>query len=222
MTTKERDKKVEENLGLVHSLARKFMGRGAEYEDIVSAGCIGLIKAIDNFDESRGLKLSTYAVPAILGEIKRIWRDGGAVKVSRSIKELSLKAVRLNEQNLKLCGKELSIKDLSQKLGVSEEDVSEALSSAQLPISLSFAFENDEDSKELLIPTDSFDESLTDKLSLSSAICTLDEKDKQLITLRYFKSKTQSDTAKVLGMTQVQVSRREKKILTILREKLST
>lgn len=222
MTTKERDKKVEENLGLVHSLARKFMGRGAEYEDIVSAGCIGLIKAIDNFDESRGLKLSTYAVPAILGEIKRIWRDGGAVKVSRSIKELSLKAVRLNEQNLKLYGKELSIKDLSQKLGVSEEDVSEALSSAQLPISLSFAFENDEDSKELLIPTDSFDESLTDKLSLSSAICTLDEKDKQLITLRYFKSKTQSDTAKVLGMTQVQVSRREKKILTILREKLST
>ncbi|MBE6793659.1 MAG: sigma-70 family RNA polymerase sigma factor [Ruminococcaceae bacterium] len=222
MTTKERDKKVEENLGLVHSLARKFMGRGAEYEDIVSAGCIGLIKAIDNFDESRGLKLSTYAVPAILGEIKRIWRDGGAVKVSRSIKELSLKAVRLNEQNLKLCGKELSIKDLSQKLGVSEEDVSEALSSAQLPISLSFAFENDEDSKELLIPTDSFDESLTDKLSLSSAICTLDEKDKQLITLRYFKNKTQSDTAKVLGMTQVQVSRREKKILTILREKLST
>lgn len=222
MTTKERDKKVEENLGLVHSLARKFMGRGAEYEDIVSAGCIGLIKAIDNFDESRGLKLSTYAVPAILGEIKRIWRDGGALKVSRSIKELSLKAVRLNEQNLKLCGKELSIKDLSQKLGVSEEDVSEALSSAQLPISLSFAFENDEDSKELLIPTDSFDESLTDKLSLSSAICTLDEKDKQLITLRYFKSKTQSDTAKVLGMTQVQVSRREKKILAILREKLST
>lgn len=221
MTTKERQRKVEENLGLVHSLARKFMGKGADYEDIVSAGCIGLIKAIDNFDESRGLKLSTYAVPAILGEIKRIWRDGGAVKVSRSIKELSLKALRLNEQNLRLFGKELSVRELSEKLDVSEEDISEALSSAQLPLSLSSAYENDEDSKELQIPADSFDEHLAERLTLSSALCTLDEKDRKLITLRYFKSKTQSDTAKILGMTQVQVSRREKKILATLREKLS-
>ena len=219
MTLKERHKKVEENLGLVHSVARKFTGKGVDYEDIVSAGCIGLIKAIDNFDESKGFKLSTYAVPAILGEIKRIWRDGGSIKVSRSLKELSIKANRLNEQNLKEKGVELTISELSLKLGVNKEDVSEALASARLPLSLSY--QNDEDEEqELTIPVNSCEESLSEKLTLEKAVKELDEKDRQLITLRYFKGKTQSAAAKELNMTQVQVSRREKKILANLRSKM--
>lgn len=219
MTLKERHKKVEENLGLVHSVARKFTGKGVDYEDIVSAGCIGLIKAIDNFDESKGFKLSTYAVPAILGEIKRIWRDGGSIKVSRSLKELSIKANRLNEQNLKEKGVELTISELSLKLGVNKEDVSEALASARLPLSLSY--QNDEDEEqELTIPVNSCEEALSEKLTLEKAVKELDEKDRQLITLRYFKGKTQSAAAKELNMTQVQVSRREKKILANLRSKM--
>lgn len=220
MTLKERHKKVEENLGLVHSVAKKFTGKGVDYEDIVSAGCIGLIKAIDNFDESKGFKFSTYAVPAILGEIKRIWRDGGSIKVSRKIKELSIKANRLNEQNLKEKGVELTVSELSDKLNVSKEEVSEALASARLPLSLSYENDDDEE-QELTIPVSSCEEALSEKLTLQKALSELDEKDKQLIILRYFKSKTQSATAKELAMTQVQVSRREKKILANLREKMN-
>ena len=219
MTLKERHKKVEENLGLVHSVAKKFTGKGVDYEDIVSAGCIGLIKAIDNFDESKGYKLSTYAVPAILGEIKRIWRDGGSVKVSRRLKELYVKLNRLNQQNIKEKGVELKVSELSEILDVSREEITEAIASARLPLSLSYYNDNDEE-QELLIPVDSCEESLSEKLSLKKAIEDLDEQDRLLITLRYFKGKTQSVTAKELNMTQVQVSRKEKKILTALREKM--
>lgn len=219
MTLKERHKKVEENLGLVHSVAKKFTGKGVDYEDIVSAGCIGLIKAIDNFDESKGYKLSTYAVPAILGEIKRIWRDGGSVKVSRRLKELYVKLNRLNQQNIKEKGVELKVSELSEILDVSREEITEAIASARLPLSLSYYNDNDEE-QELLIPVDSCEESLSEKLSLKKAIEDLDEQDRLLITLRYFKGKTQSVAAKKLNMTQVQVSRKEKKILTALREKM--
>jgi len=217
MTLKERHKKVEENLGLVHAVAKKFLGKGVDYEDIVSAGCIGLIKAIDNFDETKGFKLSTYAVPAILGEIKRIWRDGGSVKVSRKIKELSLKANRLNEQSLKERGVELTLTELSKILDVSKEEITEALSSARLPLSLSYHTDDDEE-QELLIPVSSCEEALSEKLTLQKAIEELPEKDRLLITLRYFKNKTQTAAAQELNMTQVQVSRREKKILSNLRE----
>ncbi len=220
MTLKERHKKVEENLGLVHSIAKRFSGKGVDYEDIVSAGCIGLIKAIDNFDESMGFKLSTYAVPAILGEIKRIWRDGGSIKVSRKIKELSLKAAKLNEQSIKENGRELTVSELSLKLSASQEDVAEALSSARLPLSLS-GYTDEGDEQELCIPVDSAEESLAEKLTLKKAIDELSLDDRTLITLRYFKSKTQSETAKILGTTQVQISRKEKKILATLRLKMS-
>lgn len=220
MTLDERHKKVEENLGLVHAVAKRFLGKGVEYEDIVAVGCVGLIKAVDNFDESKGFKLSTYAVPAILGEIKRIWRDGGSVKVSRSIKELSMKVSRLNEQSLKENGKELTLSELSQKLSVSTEDVAEALASSRLPISLSYYTDDDEE-HELCIPVSSAEESLTEKLTLQKAIGELEEKDRALIILRYFKNKTQRETATHLSMTQVQVSRREKKILASLRQKMS-
>lgn len=220
MTLKERHKKVEENLGLVHSIAKRFSGKGVDYEDIVSAGCIGLIKAIDNFDESLGFKLSTYAVPAILGEIKRIWRDGGSIKVSRKIKELSLKAAKINEQSIKENGRELTVAELSLRLSASKEDVTEALSSARLPLSLS-GYSDEDDEQELCIPVDSAEESLAEKLTLKKAIDELSAHDRNLIILRYFKSKTQSETAKILGTTQVQISRKEKTILAALRLKMS-
>lgn len=220
MTLKERHKRVEENLGLVHSLAKRFLGKGVDYEDIFAAGCIGLIKAVDNFDETMGFQLSTYAVPAILGEIKRIWRDGGSVKVSRRLKELSLKASKLNLQSLNETGRELTLSELSQKLSASTEEVAEALSSARLPLSLSYYTDDDEE-HELCIPVSSAEETLTEKLTLQKALSELEEKDRELIVLRYFKNKTQCDTAKHLSMTQVQVSRREKKILAALRTKMS-
>lgn len=220
MTLKERHQKVEENLGLVHACARKFTGKGVDYEDIVSAGCIGLIKAIDSFDESKGFRLSTYAVPAILGEIKRIWRDGGSLKVSRRLKELSLKINRLNEQSIREYGRELTVTELSERLETTAEDISDALASQKLPMSLSGYTDEDEE-QELTIPVPSCEERLTESLSLKKAVEELDPKDQALITLRYFKNKTQSATAKELNMTQVQVSRREKKLLQVLRNKMN-
>lgn len=219
MTLKERHRRVEENLGLVHACAKKFLGKGVDYDDIVSAGCVGLIKAIDSFDETRGYKLSTYAVPSILGEIKRIWRDGGSIKVSRKYKELSLKISALNDKSLKETGRELTVGELSQKLSTSCEDITEAISSSRLPMSLSLYSDESED-RELCIPVSSVEESLTEQLSLKKALDDLNEKDRALIELRYFKSKTQCETARVLSMTQVQVSRREKKILASLRQKM--
>lgn len=220
MTLKERHQKVEDNLGLVHACARKFAGKGVDYEDIVSAGCIGLIKAIDSFDESKGFKLSTYAVPAILGEIKRIWRDGGSLKVSRRLKELSMKITRLNDQSLRENGRELTLNELSEKLEASTEDIAEAIASQRLPMSLS-QYNDEDEEQEISIPVPSCEESLTESLSLKKAVEELSDKDKALITLRYFKNKTQSATAKELNMTQVQVSRREKKLLQILRNKMT-
>lgn len=220
MTLKERHQKVEDNLGLVHACARRFAGKGVDYEDIVSAGCIGLIKAIDSFDESKGFKLSTYAVPAILGEIKRIWRDGGSLKVSRRLKELSMKISRLNDQSLRENGRELTLNELSEKLEASTEDIAEAIASQRLPMSLS-QYNDEDEEQEISIPVASCEESLTESLSLKKAVEELSDKDKALITLRYFKNKTQSATAKELNMTQVQVSRREKKLLQILRNKMT-
>lgn len=220
MTLDDRQKRVEENLGLVHACAKRFSGKGVDYEDIVAAGCVGLIKAVDNFDESKGFKLSTYAVPAILGEIKRIWRDGGSVKVSRSIKELSLKANKLNEKSLKENGRELTVSELSLKLSTSTEAITEALACSRLPVSLSYYTDDDEE-KELTVAVSSYEDGLIEKLSLKKAVEELDEKDRHLIILRYYKGKTQTDTAKLLNMTQVQVSRREKKILAALKHKLT-
>lgn len=220
MTYEQRKEKISQNLGLVHSIAKKFTGRGVDYEDIVSAGCIGLIKAIDGFDESKGFKLSTYAVPVILGEIKRIWRDGGSVKVSRKLKELSLKISRLNEENIKKTGNELTVQELCTLLNESKEAVTDALASSHLPLSLSLRDEDDEEF-ELSIPVSSCEEEVSERLSLKKAISELGEYDQTLITLRYFQSKTQTQTAKILGTTQVQISRREKKILMSLRAKLN-
>lgn len=214
-----RDELIQQNLGLVHACAKKFVGRGIEYDDLYSSGCVGLIKAVDNFDSTLGYKLSTYAVPVILGEIKRLFRDGGIVKVSRSLKELSLKAQKIADEYKKLNSCDIPISTLAEKLGVDKYKASEALSVMTPVMSLTVSDEDGE--REYDIPTTSLEDTLTEKLTLSDVLNTLNERDRTLIHLRYFQHKTQCDTAKVLNMTQVQVSRREKKLLALLREKLA-
>lgn len=209
---------VEQNLGLVHLCANRFRGRGIEYDDLYSAGCIGLIKAVDAFDTGRGVKLSTYAVPVILGEIKRLFRDGGTIKVSRSIKELSMRAGRAREVFTREQGREPLVSELAEVLEVNEEALVEAISAGMPPISLTETY--DDDGGQLDIPTESPDTKIGDLLSLRQIMGTLSHTDRRLLQLRYFSSKTQTETARELGLSQVQVSRREKKLLSEMREVL--
>lgn len=213
-----REVKVHDNLGLVHACAKRFRGKGIEYDDLFQAGCLGLVKAIDHFDESRGLCFSTYAVPVILGEIKRLFRDGGTVKVSRSLKELSLKATRESSRFTAEHGREPTIMELSEILRTEKETIVQALESAQTPMSLTVSDENGD--TQIDIPTEAPDEKLTEIISLKNEVEKLPEKDRQIILLRFFQNKTQTQTAAVLSMTQVQISRREKKILEYLRSRL--
>ena len=214
-----RDELINNNLGLVHSCCKKFKGRGIEYDDLYSAGCVGLIKAVDNFEESLGFKLSTYAVPVILGEIKRLFRDGGIIKVSRSLKELSQKAQKLVDEYKKEHSDDIPLSLLAQMLGVDVYKASEALNICNPVMSLTTHTEDGD--KELDIPSVSLEDGLIEKMALSEVLNTLNENDKKLIILRYFRYKTQVETAQALNMTQVQVSRREKKILEQLREKMA-
>ena len=212
----DRNELIEQNLRLVHACAHRFAGKGIEYEELFSAGCLGLSKAINRFDESRDLQFSTYAFPVIMGELKRLFRDGGTVKVSRSLRELSLKAARLNSESLRENGTELSVSQLAQKLQVSTEKIVEALGSAKAPLSLTAEYDED-GSPQLDIPAPDIQDEITERLSLEQALNALDEQDRRLIILRYYKSKTQSETARLLGISQVQVSRKEKKILAQIR-----
>ena len=213
----ERSEIIEQNMGLVHACAHRFKNRGIEYEDLFQAGCIGLIKAADAFDKERGVRFSTYAVPVILGEMRRLFRDGGAIKVSRSIKELSLKIARLREQ-LSQRGHEPTVSELAHELSVSEEEIVEAIGVCAPPVSLT---ESDEQGGgQLDLPIDSPEEHTGDLIALHQTLKLLDERDRAIILLRYFGEKTQSQTAERLGMTQVQVSRREKKIMSRLRQEL--
>ncbi len=213
-----KDEFAKSHLGLVHSLCSRFTGKGIEYDELYSAGCLGLAKAINNFDDSRGLQFSTYAFPVIMGELKRLFRDGGAVKVSRSLKELSLKINKLNNESELKNGRELSISELAEKLGVAPEKIAEAVCSAQPTVSIN---SEDESSSAPEIPSPDIQYEITERLSLAAAIESLEENDKKIINLRYYKSKTQVETAKILNMTQVQISRREKKILSLIRQKMS-
>lgn len=208
----------EENLGLVHLCANRFRGRGIEYDDLYSAGCIGLLKAAEAFDSERGVKFSTYAVPVILGEIKRLFRDGGAVKVSRSLKELSLKTVRTREEMSKKLGREPTISELSRQLDTDECTIAEALAVSMPPVSLTDS--TDENGSQIDIAVPAPDTEIGDTLALRQVLELMEPKDRELIFLRYYKGQTQSAAAKKLGMTQVQVSRREKKLLSFMREQL--
>lgn len=214
----DRDEMIQQNMGLVHACAHKFKGRGIEYEDLFQAGCMGLIKATDAFDESRGVRFSTYAVPVILGEMRRLFRDGGTVKVSRTLKELSLKAVRTKERLSIEMGREPTVSELASALDLEVSAVVEALSAATPALSLTGS--DEEGAPQIDLPVQSPEEELSDRISLRQVLSLLEKKDQMLIRLRYFQGKTQVETARALDMTQVQVSRREKKILLRLRELL--
>lgn len=210
---------IEKNLGLVHACAGRFKGRGIEYEELYSAGCLGLVKACDGFDTGRGVCFSTYAVPVILGEIKKLFRDGGTVKVSRSLKELSLKINAERERCLKKTGQEPGIIQLAETLQTTPEQIALAIR-ASLP-TLSLTPTDDEDGqKEWDVPVDSPEETLSDRIGLAEVMDKLSPQDRQMIRLRFFGGRTQSETARVLGTTQVQVSRRERKILKWMRAQL--
>ena len=219
MKNEETKNLAENNLGLVHLCANKFRNKGIEYDDLYGAGCISLLKATKAFDSQRGVKFSTYAVPVILGEIKRLFRDGGTIKVSRSLKELSMHISRQREQFMLSEGREPTIEELCLLSGQPVETVIEALNVSMPPLSLTESGE-DSDGGQFDIPTESPDLSITDKLSLRQVMNDLDPNDRRLIYLRYFENKTQVETAQYLSMTQVQVSRREKKLLSLMRQKL--
>lgn len=210
---------IENNYGLVHACANKFRGRGAEYDDLFQAGCIGLIKAADKFDPDRGFAFSTYAVPVILGEIKRIFRDGGAVKIGRSLKEKARHAMRIKEDLSLSLGREPTISELAEELGTDIAHAAELITISMPVISLTAT--DEKGTVQLDIPTDAPEEAISEKLALKAVVNSLEEKDRRLIELRYFKGLTQVKTAKELGMSQVQVSRREKAILIYMRKAMS-
>lgn len=219
MATEVKRPAAEDNLGLVHLCANRFRGRGIEYDELYSAGCVGLLKAVRAFDPDRGVQFSTYAVPVILGEIKRLFRDGGTIRVSRSLKELSLRLQRICEEFRAREYREPTVSELAELSGENEADVSEALCVSQPVLSLTAA---DDDEGQIDIPSEAPDEAIVDLLALRQIMARLDPRDRALLELRYFRCLTQSKTAQALGMTQVQVSRREKKLLTQMREELLT
>ena len=218
MESVQREQFIRENMGLVHACAKRFRGRGIEYDDLFQAGCMGLVKAADHFDFDRGLKFSTYAVPVILGEMRRLFREGGTVKVGRALKELSMRASRETERFIEREGRVPQIGELAQLLDIDIPQAAQAVQAMQAPLSLT---QEDENGRETDISVESPDEQISERLALRQVIETLEPMDRTLIISRYFKHKTQMETAGALGMTQVQVSRREKKILAYMRNELT-
>lgn len=208
---------ITENIGLVHSCANRFKGRGVEYEDLFQAGCVGLIKAASGFDPDKGFRFSTYAVPAILGEIRRIFRDGGSVKIGRASKEKARQLLTLKDELTLLTGKEPTITEIAEK---AEMDISEVASliCACLPV-ISLTAEEGENQTDIPVPAP--DEKLSERLDLRNALYSLEENERKIIDLRYYKGLTQTVTAERLGLSQVQVSRKEKAILIKLRQMLA-
>ena len=216
--TVEQDRLVTENIGLVHACARRYMGRGIDYDDLYQSGCEGLVKAAAGYDGSRSVRFSTYAVPAILGEIRRLFRDGGSVRVCRSLRDLGLKIHRAEEEFRRDEGRDPTVSELAERLHVEPESIAEAIDASR-PV-LSLRAERDGEEFEEDVPSESFDETLVDLVALREAVSMLNADDREIIRLRYFCGKTQSFVAEALGMTQVQVSRRERKIIKKIREQL--
>lgn len=215
----EREKLVSDNLGLVHSCANRFKGRGVEYDDLFQAGCLGLIRAAEGFDASLGFCFSTYAVPAVLGEIKRIFREGGSVKVSRALKEKSREVQKQRELLALETGEEPTVEALASRLGLTNAETAQLLLCSTQPVSLNSP--DADERAEFDIPVDGHEERTVELLDLDTCLSQLSPRDRQIIELRYYSCKTQSETARILGMTQVQVSRRERAVLKMLREKLT-
>lgn len=209
-----RNELIESNVRLVHSCCKRFSGRGIEYDDIFQVGCIGLLKAADGFDSSRGLCFSTYAVPTIMGEIKRLFRDNGAIKVSRSLKETAMRVQRESEL-IEKNGQEATVLLLSERLGIDACEIVEALDASRQVLSLTF--EDEDGVGEYQLPTESYENEICSRILIDNAIARLNDEEREIIKLRYFGEKTQTESAKILGISQVQVSRKEKKALEKLR-----
>lgn len=215
---------VEKNSGLVWSIVKRFSGRGHSTEDLYQIGCIGLIKAIQRFDANYNAKLSTYAVPYIIGEIKRFIRDDGPIKVSRSIKELAMKIIELQRENLNKTGKELQINELAKRLGIEKENIVVAMDAIKRPESIDEEIYDEVggETKASRISTNKDEtEKTINKLCVQELIEELNEDEKQIILLRYYKGKTQAEVAQRLKISQVQVSRIEKKTLLKMRSKIA-
>ena len=214
---------IKNNSGLVWNIVKRFIGRGYETDDLYQIGCIGLIKAIKRFDVDLDVQLSTYAVPYIMGEIKRFLRDDGMLKVSRQIKELAIKIKQIQNEYTNKMGEEISVIKIAEILKVTKEEVAAAIESNNTIDSI-YSVEGQDTDERMLIEkiTDEKDEysCLVNKITLNEIINNLDEKEKKVVILRFYKEQTQAQVGKILGITQVQVSRIEKKVLEKMRLKL--
>lgn len=216
-----RDYLVEKNIRLVWSVVQRFMNRGYDPDDLFQIGSIGLIKSIDKFDLSYDVRFSTYAVPMIIGEIQRFLRDDGSVKVSRSLKEIGNKIRKKKDELTKQYGRSPTVNEIAEALEISPEEVVHAQEASKAPHSIhETVFENDGDPITLLDQIADQDSNWFDKLSLQEAIRGLNERERLILYLRYYKDKTQSEVAERLGISQVQVSRLEKKILFDMKNKM--
>ena len=216
-------KLVENNSGLIWSIVKRFKDRGYEMEDLFQIGSLGFIKSIRRFDTSFEVQLSTYAVPYILGEIKRFIRDDGPIKVSRSTKELCIKIREVQKEHMYKYGQEIKLEEISKILKVSKEEIAAALDSVNCVDSIYDSCNNDDNNCTILDKLQSScddEKNLVDKIVLKQAIEKLNERERTIIMLRYFKGSTQSQVAKILGISQVQVSRIEKKVLQNMKEML--
>lgn len=215
---------IAENSPLIKSIIRRFSGKGLEYDDLYQLGCLGFVKAIKNFNSDFNVKFSTYVVPMVIGEIKRFMRDDGAIKVSRAIKSLNIKINKFVDTYFAEHKHKPSIDEIAKQFNVEEGDVVMAMDSARMPISLYMPFEEGEDASLTVIDRlegQQEGETLTDQLSLKEVIKSLPSRDREIILMRYFYDKTQSEIASMLHISQVQVSRLENKILDGLKKKLS-
>ena len=219
-------KLIEDNNGLIWSIVRRFNGRGYDIEDLYQIGSIGFIKAIQRFDTSFEVRLSTYAVPYILGEIKRYIRDDGPIKVSRSIKELNVKIMELQKEYLNKYGRDITLEEISKELRISKEEITMALDSTKPVDSIESAKYTDNKTDKTVsileqISTGKDEQTeITNRITIKNLINELDDKEKEIIMLRYYKQKTQMQVSKILGITQVQVSRIERKVLEKMKKKL--
>lgn len=219
-----REELIKENMGLIRHVVKRFLGRGVEAEDLFQIGAIGLVKAVDRFDLSFGVRFSTYVVPMIAGEIKRFLRDDSMLKVSRSLKELAGKAARLREQILMERGEEPGVEELAGLLGVEAEELVQAMdSSVEVESLQKIVYQGDGEGLSLMDKVEQGkdeQETLLRRLLLEQLLDTLEPRERQIINLRFFCDQTQTQVAQQLGMSQVQISRMEKKILAALKRRM--
>ena len=219
-----RETLIEENMGLIHHVVKRFLGRGVEAEDLFQIGAIGLVKAVDRFDLSFDVRFSTYAVPMIAGEIKRFLRDDSMIKISRSLKERAIRAARLREELLMERGEEPGVEELAERLGVEPEELVQAMDgSAEVESLQKIVYQGDGEGLSLMDKVDQGkdeEETLLRQLLLEQLLSSLEPKERRLIVLRFFHDRTQTQVAEELGMSQVQVSRLEKKILQALKKRM--